>query len=105
MKTNECGDPLPSVYFDALYDPALHDGEVEGPTAVWCSGDGSVEHTEDDLSGAHWPPDLGPPSFYSVYLHCRAGGVECVGDLETVRQARDLITLFKASITYRKGFE
>lgn len=110
MKTNESGDPLPTCYFDTLYDPTIHDGELEGPYPVWCDADGHVEHVGEEGDTQILLPDgavsdTRPPDFYSVYLHCRAGGTDCVADCATVAQALDMMQLIKASITYRKGFQ
>jgi hypothetical protein len=102
MKTNDTGDPLPSCNFDAIYDRTLHDGEVEGPCPVWCSPSGVVTYVGDPdivLFGAH------PPDFYSVHIHCRAGGTDCVGDFKTAEDARHYIEYIEAKVTYLKGFE
>lgn len=111
MKTNETGAPLPAIYFHSLYDPTIHDGEVEGPYPVWCDISGSVEHVGEEgdtqillPDGSVWGNSR-PPEFYSVYLHCRAGGTDCVADCTTLEQATQAMHMIEASITYQKGFE
>lgn len=44
---------------------------------------GVREHTEHGEDHSYIEPDPENPQFYSVYLHCTEGGVDCIGDLGT----------------------
>ena len=44
---------------------------------------GVREHTEHGEDHSYIEPDPENPQFYSVYLHCKEGGVDCIGDLGT----------------------
>ena len=44
---------------------------------------GVREHTEHGNDHAYAEPAPDNPQFYSVYLHCMEGGVQCIGDLGT----------------------
>ncbi|RYY74524.1 MAG: hypothetical protein EOO52_13245 [Gammaproteobacteria bacterium] len=56
-------------------------------------------HTDqDDREGTCFEIDDDDPELYSVYLHCVAGGIDCVGDfsllLDAKKYARDLELLY-----------
>ena len=47
--------------------------EIQG---VW-------EYTEHGKDHSYIEPNPDNPQFFSLYLHCKTGGLECIGDLGT----------------------
>lgn len=78
-------------YIEAVYDPLRHDGNLEGPYAVWEDGDGNVEHVTDD------PSDFDNADHFSIFIHCRAGGTETVGDFRTQAEAEGYRDVYAAN--------
>ncbi len=57
----------------------------------------------DDPDGTQYEVDDDTPELYSVYLHCSAGGIECVGDFSkhsmAMKYAEELSELYQWHIT------
>ncbi len=67
----------------ASQDFTFYDGVEVHPCAVWIDPQDGSENVVT-LDGE---PDDPAPAFWSVYLHCRTGGVECVCDCPTPEAA------------------
>ena len=62
---------------EAVYNPAIHDGDLENVHAVCEDESGNVIDSDDD------PEFMDMGDYFSVFLHLRDGGMECVGDFKT----------------------
>ena len=68
---------IDSRYADSIIggNPQLYDAlEIHGVRNL---------NDEDDPDGTHYEVDDENPVLFSVYVHCVAGGIECIGDFST----------------------
>jgi len=77
MNTTEFGGRVESVY-----DPELHDGDLENVHAICLDFDGSIIDSDDDLEFMEFG------DYFSVFLHLRDGGMDCVGNFKTLKEAQ-----------------
>lgn len=68
-------------YIERVYNPELHDGDLENVHAICEDSDGNVIDSDDDPEFMH----MG--DYFSVFLHLRAGGMDCIGGFATVEEA------------------
>lgn len=61
-----------------MFDPKLYDGTEVHPIIEW--PDETPGAAPGDTIAEPCDGEGFPPSYWSVYLHCKEGGVECIAD-------------------------
>lgn len=77
-----------------ITDPSLYDAVEVAPVLAW-------ENPDDPTDTLCEVCDADEASFWSAYVHCRAGGVECIGDFADEQAAVD----YANTIAKQHGFQ